>query len=126
MAYSKKVEEHFYNPKNVGQLDENDPNTGTSMVGAPECGDVLQFGIKIDENERIIDAKFKAYGCGSAIASSSYLTEQVIGKTIEEAKMITNLQIAKELALPPIKYHCSILAEQAIKEALKNLASKKE
>lgn len=123
MAYSKEVLKHFNNPSNVGEMDENDPATGVSIVGAPSCGDVLQFGIKID-NGVIVDAKFKAFGCGSAIASSSYLTEEVIGKTIDQAMEITNKQIADALALPPIKWHCSVLAQEAINEAVENYRSK--
>jgi len=125
MAYSKKVLDHFNNPKNVGNMDENANNTGVSIVGAPACGDVLEFSIEI-ENDKIKDAKFKAFGCGSAIASSSYLTEQVIGKTLEEAGSITNKHIAQELALPPIKWHCSVLAEEAIKNAIEHYKSKQK
>jgi nitrogen fixation NifU-like protein len=123
MAYSKEVLDHFKNPRNVGQLDENDENTGTSIVGAPSCGDVLQFSIKIEDG-KIVDAKFKAFGCGSAIASSSYLTQQVIGKTVEEAMEIHNEDIASALSLPPIKWHCSVLAEDAIKGSIKNYKEK--
>jgi len=124
MAYSKEVLEHFNNPKNVGELDENDKNTGISIVGAPACGDVLKFSFKVDENGIIIEAKFLAFGCGSAIASSSYLTEQVIGKTVQEAKQITNKEISQALALPPIKYHCSVLAQEAVEKAAQNLQQK--
>ncbi len=123
MAYSKQVLDHFNNPKNVGEMDENAPDTGISIVGAPSCGDVLQFSIKI-ENDVIKDAKFKAFGCGSAIASSSYLTQEVIGKTIDQAMEITNKKIAQALALPPIKWHCSVLAEEAIKTAVDNYKKK--
>lgn len=123
MAYNKKVLEHFNSPKNVGEMDEKAENTGVSIVGAPSCGDVLQFSIQIDNNI-IKDAKFKAFGCGSAIASSSYLTQEVIGKTIEEALEIDNKSIANALALPPIKWHCSVLAEEAIKNAITNYQEK--
>lgn len=119
MAYSKEVLDHFNNPRNVGEMNEEDKNVGTSVVGAPACGDVLQFSIKIKDG-KIEDAKFKAFGCGSAIASSSYLTEQVMGKTIDEAMQITNQEIAQALALPPIKWHCSILAQEAIRDAVDN------
>ena len=123
MAYGKEVLDHFNNPRNVGQMDEEDLDTGVSIVGAPACGDVLQFSIKV-QNGRIIDAKFKAFGCGSAIASSSYLTEKVMGKTLEEAKQIHNKDIAAALSLPPIKWHCSVLAEDAITGAIKNYEAK--
>jgi len=123
MAYSKEVLEHFNNPKNVGEMDENAQDTGVSIVGAPACGDVLQFSVKI-EDDRIKDAKFKAFGCGSAIASSSYLTQKVIGKTLEEAAQISNKSIAQALALPPIKWHCSVLAQEAIKGAIENYKKK--
>lgn len=125
MRYSEKVIEHFKNPKNVGSLDENDQNVGTGLVGAPECGDVLKLQIKVDESGRIVDAKFKTYGCGSAIASSSLATEWIKGKTLEEAEKIKNIDIARELALPPIKMHCSVLAENAIKKAIEDLKRKR-
>ncbi len=126
MRYSDKVIEHFKNPKNVGSFDENDKSVGTGIVGAPECGDVLKLQIKVDENGKIIDAKFKTYGCGSAIASSSLATEWIKGKSIEEAMKIRNVDIARELALPPIKMHCSVLAENAIKKAIEDLKQKKQ
>jgi nitrogen fixation NifU-like protein len=123
MAYSEQVVDHYENPRNVGKLDKSDPAVGTGLVGAPACGDVLQLQIKV-ENEIITDAKFKTYGCGSAIASSSLVTEWLKGKTIQEADQIKNTEIAQELALPPVKIHCSILAEDAIKAALADYASK--
>ncbi len=123
MAYSGKVLEHYENPRNVGKLDKTDPSVGTGLVGAPACGDVLQLQIKVEDNI-ITDAKFKTYGCGSAIASSSLVSEWVKGKTLEEAASIKNSQIAEELALPPVKIHCSILAEDAIKAALADYKSK--
>jgi nitrogen fixation NifU-like protein len=119
MAYSDKVIEHYENPRNVGTFDKNDTNVGTGLVGAPACGDVMRLQIKVEEGI-ITDAKFKTYGCGSAIASSSLVTEWVKGKTISEAGTITNSKIAEELALPPVKIHCSILAEDAIKAAIKD------
>jgi nitrogen fixation NifU-like protein len=126
MAYSEKVIDHYENPRNVGSLDKNDPNVGTGMVGAPACGDVMKLQIKVDEVTGIItDAKFKTYGCGSAIASSSLLTEWVKGKTLDEAAVIKNTEIAEELALPPVKIHCSILAEDAIKAAIEDYRNKK-
>ena len=118
MAYSDKVLDHYENPRNVGSFDKNDPGVGTGMVGAPACGDVMKLQIKVDENGIISDARFKTYGCGSAIASSSLVTEWVKGKTLDEASTIRNTEIAKELALPPVKIHCSILAEDAIKAAI--------
>jgi nitrogen fixation NifU-like protein len=118
MAYSKKVLDHYENPRNVGSLDKNDPTVGTGMVGAPACGDVMKLQIKVDENGIIRDARFKTYGCGSAIASSSLVTELVHGMHIDDAYNIRNSQIAEELALPPVKIHCSILAEDAIKAAI--------
>jgi nitrogen fixation NifU-like protein len=118
MAYSDKVIDHYENPRNVGSLDKNDPTVGTGMVGAPACGDVMKLQIKVDENGIIRDAKFKTYGCGSAIASSSLVTELVRGMHINDASNIRNSQIAEELALPPVKIHCSILAEDAIKAAI--------
>jgi len=123
MSYSDQVIDHYENPRNVGKLDKNDPTVGTGLVGAPACGDVLQLQIKVEEGV-ITDAKFKTYGCGSAIASSSLVSEWVKGKTLEQASAIKNTQIAAELALPPVKIHCSILAEDAIKAALKDYKSK--
>jgi len=117
MAYSDKVIDHYENPRNVGSLDKNDPSVGTGMVGAPACGDVMKLQIKVEEGI-ITDAKFKTYGCGSAIASSSLVTEWVKGKTLDQAGQIKNSEIANELALPPVKIHCSILAEDAIKAAI--------
>ena len=119
MAYSEKVIDHYENPRNVGSLDKNDPDVGTGMVGAPACGDVMKLQIKVDENGIISDARFKTYGCGSAIASSSLVTEWVKGKTLEEAATLKNTQIAQELSLPPVKIHCSILAEDASRPPLK-------
>ena len=125
MAYSDKVLDHYENPRNVGSLDKDDPNVGTGMVGAPACGDVMKLQIKLGENGIIEDAKFKTYGCGSAIASSSLVTEMPKGKTLDEAESIKNSAIAEELALPPVKIHCSVLAEDAIKAAIEDLKSKK-
>lgn len=124
MAYSDKVIDHYENPRNVGSLDKSDPTVGTGMVGAPACGDVMKLQIKVDENGIISDARFKTYGCGSAIASSSLVTEWVKGKTLDEAATIRNSQIAEELALPPVKIHCSILAEDAIKAAIEDYRKK--
>jgi nitrogen fixation NifU-like protein len=124
MAYSDKVLDHYENPRNVGKLDDADKNVGTGMVGAPACGDVMRLQIKIDEAGIIQDAKFKTYGCGSAIASSSLLTEWVKGKTLDEASEIKNSDIAEELALPPVKIHCSVLAEDAIKAAIDDIRGK--
>jgi len=118
MSYSDKVIEHYENPRNVGSLDKDDPSVGTGMVGAPACGDVMKLQIKVDEDGIIRDAKFKTYGCGSAIASSSLVTEWVKGMHIDDAVNLKNSQIAQELALPPVKIHCSILAEDAIKAAV--------
>jgi len=118
MAYSAKVLDHYENPRNVGSFDKEDHSVGTGMVGAPACGDVMKLQIKVNEQGVIEDARFKTYGCGSAIASSSLLTEWVKGKTLEEATQIKNTQIAEELALPPVKIHCSVLAEDAIKAAI--------
>ena len=118
MAYSEKVIDHYENPRNVGVLDTKDKNVGTGMVGAPACGDVMRLQIQVNEQGIIEDAKFKTYGCGSAIASSSLLTEWVKGKTLDEAALIKNVDIAEELALPPVKIHCSILAEDAINAAV--------
>lgn len=124
MAYSEKVIDHYENPRNVGSMDKNDPTVATGMVGAPACGDVMKLQLKISEDGIIEDAKFKTYGCGSAIASSSLVTEWVKGKSIEEAGEIKNTAIAEELALPPVKIHCSILAEDAIKAAIEDYKSK--
>ena len=124
MAYSNKVVEHFENPTNVGTLDKNDPNVGTGLVGAPACGDVMRLQLKISDEGVIQDAKFKTFGCGSAIASSSLVTEWVKGKTIDEAETIKNTDIAKHLALPPVKIHCSVLAEDAIKAAIADYRAK--
>jgi nitrogen fixation NifU-like protein len=124
MAYSDKVLDHYENPRNVGVLDKSDPKVGTGMVGAPACGDVMKLQIRVNEQGIIEDAKFKTYGCGSAIASSSLLTEWVKGKSIEEAGKIKNTQIAEELALPPVKIHCSVLAEDAIKAAIADYQTK--
>lgn len=124
MAYSDKVIDHYENPRNVGGFDKNDPNIATGMVGAPACGDVMKLQLKVGENGVIEDAKFKTYGCGSAIASSSLVTEWVKGKTLDEATEIKNTAIAEELALPPVKIHCSILAEDAIKAAVEDYKTK--
>ena len=124
MSYSDKVIDHYENPRNVGALDKEDRDVGTGMVGAPACGDVMKLQIRVDAQGVIEDAKFKTYGCGSAIASSSLLTEWVKGKTLEQAQEIKNSQIAEELALPPVKIHCSVLAEDAIKAAIKDYQSK--
>ena len=125
MAYSDKVLDHYENPRNVGKLDADDANVGTGMVGAPACGDVMRLQIRVNDEGIIEDAKFKTYGCGSAIASSSLLTEWVKGKNLDEAEQISNTQIAEELALPPVKIHCSVLAEDAIKAAVKDLRDKR-
>jgi nitrogen fixation NifU-like protein len=125
MAYSDKVLDHYENPRNVGKMDEHDDNVGTGMVGAPACGDVMRLQIKVGDDGLIEDAKFKTYGCGSAIASSSLLTEWVKGKSLDEAAEIRNTEIAEELALPPVKIHCSVLAEDAIKAAVADLREKK-
>jgi nitrogen fixation NifU-like protein len=124
MAYSEKVLDHYENPRNVGSFDKNDTNVGTGMVGAPACGDVMRLQIKVNEEGIIEDAKFKTYGCGSAIASSSLCTEWLKGKTLDQAGTIKNADIATELALPPVKIHCSILAEDAIKAAIKDYQTK--
>jgi len=124
MAYSEKVIDHYENPRNVGSMDKNDPSVATGMVGAPACGDVMKLQLKISDAGIIEDAKFKTYGCGSAIASSSLVTEWVKGKSIDEAGEIKNTAIAEELALPPVKIHCSILAEDAIKAAIEDYKSK--
>ena len=124
MAYSKQLIDHYENPRNVGTMDEYASNVGTGMVGAPACGDVMRLQIQV-ENDIITDAKFKTYGCGSAIASSSLLTEWVLGKKLDDAYEIKNTQLAQELALPPVKIHCSVLAEDAIKSAIQNYREKK-
>ena len=126
MAYSEKVIDHYENPRNVGKFDDEDENIGTGMVGAPACGDVMRLQIKVNDNGVIEDAKFKTYGCGSAIASSSLLTEWVKGRKLEDAEQITNTEIAQELSLPPVKIHCSVLAEDAIKAAVKNFRDKQD
>ena len=120
MSYSDKVIDHYENPRNVGSLDKADPSVGTGMVGAPACGDVMKLQIKVNDQGIIEDAKFKTYGCGSAIASSSLVTEMLKGKNLQEAQQIKNSTIAEELALPPVKIHCSVLAEDAIKAAIKD------
>ena len=125
MAYSDKVLDHYENPRNVGIMDDQDKNVGTGMVGAPACGDVMRLQIRVNEQDIITDAKFKTYGCGSAIASSSLLTEWVKGMHIDKAELIKNTQLASELALPPVKIHCSVLAEDAIKTAIRDLRNKK-
>lgn len=125
MAYSEKVLDHYENPRNVGKLDDSADNVGTGMVGAPACGDVMRLQIQVNDNGVIEDARFKTYGCGSAIASSSLLTEWVKGKTLTEAEGIKNTEIAEELALPPVKIHCSVLAEDAIKAAVKDVRHKR-
>lgn len=124
MAYSQKVIDHYENPRNVGSFDKNDPTIATGMVGAPACGDVMKLQIKVNEQGIIEDARFKTYGCGSAIASSSLVTEWVKGKTLEQAGQLKNTDIAEELALPPVKIHCSILAEDAIKAAIEDYKKK--
>ncbi len=126
MAYGKKVLDHYENPRNVGVLDKNSHNVGTGMVGAPACGDVMRLQIQVNDAGVIEDAKFKTYGCGSAIASSSLLTEWVKGKTLDEASRIKNTEIVEELELPPVKIHCSVLAEDAITAAINDLKSKAE
>ena len=125
MAYSEKVIDHYENPRNVGVLDKNSENVGTGMVGAPACGDVMRLQIQVNDNGVIEEARFKTYGCGSAIASSSLVTEWLKGKTLDEAQTIKNIDIATELALPPVKVHCSVLAEDAIKAAIDDYRSKK-
>jgi len=124
MAYSDKVIDHYENPRNVGKMNADDPNVGTGMVGAPACGDVMRLQIKVNDEGVIEDAKFKTYGCGSAIASSSLLTEWVKGQSIDQAETIRNTEIAEELALPPVKIHCSVLAEDAIKAAVNDYKTK--
>jgi nitrogen fixation NifU-like protein len=126
MAYSTKVLDHYENPRNVGKFDQSGENIGTGMVGAPACGDVMRLQIKVGDNGVIEDARFKTYGCGSAIASSSLLTEWVKGRTLEEALEIKNSEIAEELALPPVKVHCSVLAEDAIKAAINDYTAKRQ
>jgi nitrogen fixation NifU-like protein len=126
MAYSDKVVDHYNNPRNVGSLDKSDPSVGTGVVGAPECGDVMKLQIRVNQQGVIEDAKFKTFGCGSAIASSSLATEWLKGKTIDEAAQIKNTDIVQELALPPVKIHCSVLAEDAIKAALADVKKKQE
>ena len=124
MAYSQKTIDHFENPRNIGSLEKTDPTVGTGIVGAPACGDVMKLQLKISDSGVIEDAKFKTFGCGSAIASSSLVTEWVKGKTLEEAEIIKNSEIAQELSLPPVKIHCSVLAEDAIKAAIKDYRDK--
>ena len=126
MAYSEKVLDHYENPRNVGKMDDEDVNVGTGMVGAPACGDVMRLQIKVDADGVIEDAKFKTYGCGSAIASSSLLTEWVKGRSLDEATQIKNKDIADELGLPPVKIHCSVLAEDAIKAAIEDVKQKRK
>ncbi|ABF89450.1 Iron-sulfur cluster assembly scaffold protein IscU [Myxococcus hansupus] len=125
MAYSDKVIEHYENPRNVGTLDKEDPNVGTGLVGAPACGDVMRLQLKISEDGLIEDARFKTFGCGSAIASSSLVTEWVKGKTVDQAMTISNKDVARELSLPPVKIHCSVLAEDAIKAAIEDFKKKR-
>lgn len=124
MAYSKQIIDHYENPRNVGSLDKADKNVGTGVVGAPECGDVMKLQIKVDEHDQIVDAKFKTFGCGSAIASSSLATEWLKGRSLSEAMDIKNTDIVRELALPPVKIHCSVLAEDAIRAAVNDLKNK--
>ena len=124
MAYSDKVISHYERPKNVGSFNSADDNIGTGLVGAPECGDVMKLQIQVDNENKIIDAKFKTFGCGSAIAASSLATEWIKGKTVDQASMIQNTQIVEELSLPPVKIHCSVLAEDAIKAAIKDYQNK--
>ena len=126
MAYSDQVMDHYQNPRNVGKFDDEDQNVGTGMVGAPACGDVMRLQIKVNDDGVIEDAKFKTYGCGSAIASSSLLTEWVKGRTLDDAAQIKNTEIAEELALPPVKIHCSVLAEDAIKAAINDFKAKND
>ena len=124
MAYSEKVVDHFDRPRNIGSMDKNSPDVGTALVGAPECGDVMKLQIQVDKDEKIVDAKFKTFGCGSAIASSSLATEWVKGRSIDDAFAITNTVIVEELSLPPVKIHCSVLAEDAIKGAIADYRKK--
>src|SRR6266702_8046504 len=125
MAYSPKVIEHYENPRNIGSLDKNDPDVGTGIVGAPECGDVMKLQLKISDDGIVQDARFKTFGCGSAIASSSYVTELVKGKTVDEVMQIKNTHIVQELSLPPVKIHCSVLAEDGIKAAIADWKKKR-
>ena len=124
MAYSEKVMEHYERPRNIGSLDTGDNSVGTGLVGAPECGDVMKLQIQVDDDNKIVDAKFKTFGCGSAIAASSLATEWIKNKSIDEASMINNTEIVEELSLPPVKIHCSVLAEDAIKAAIRDYQSK--
>ena len=126
MQYSETLIDHFNNPRNVGSMAKDDPSVGTGIVGAPQCGDVMKLQIKVDDAGKIVDAKFKTFGCGSAIASSSLATEWIKGRTIDEALEVKNTQIAKELALPPVKIHCSVLAEDAVRAAIQDYKRKKE
>ncbi len=126
MSYSDKVIDHYENPRNVGSLNKNDPHVGTGIVGAPECGDVMKLQILVDENDNIVDAKFKTFGCGSAIASSSLATEWIKGRKLDQALEIKNTDIVRELALPPVKIHCSVLAEDAVRAAVADLKKKRE
>lgn len=125
MPYSEKILDHYENPRNVGALDRNDDNVGTGIVGAPECGDVMKLQIQVDDDDNIVDAKFKTFGCGSAIASSSLATEWIKGRSLDQALDIKNTDIVRELALPPVKIHCSVLAEDAIRAAVSDLKAKK-
>ena len=124
--YNEKIIDHYENPRNVGSLDKNSPNVGTGIVGAPECGDVMKLQIQIDETGKIIDSKFKTFGCGSAIASSSLATEWLKGRTLDQAAEIKNTEIVRELSLPPVKIHCSVLAQDAIEAAIKDVKKKQE
>ena len=124
MAYSDKVIEHYERPRNIGSLDSGDSSVGTALVGAPECGDVMKLQIQVDDNQNIVDAKFKTFGCGSAIAASSLATEWIKDKSLEDAMSVTNTEIVEELSLPPVKIHCSVLAEDAIKAAVKDYRQK--
>ena len=124
--YSKKVIDRYENPSNIGSLDESDKNVGTSVVGSPACGDMIKLQIKVNENGTIVDSKFKAFGCGAAIASSSLITEMIQGKTLDEAQRIKNSDVADELALPPVKIHCSVLAEEAVQKAINNYKEKQK
>lgn len=126
MPYSQKVIDHYNNPRNVGSLDGSDPMVGTGIVGAPECGDVMKLQIKCDENDRIVEAKFKTFGCGSAIASSSLATEWIKGKSVDEALQLKNTEIVEELSLPPVKIHCSVLAEDAVRAAIADYQKKRQ
>ncbi|MGB9625932.1 MAG: Fe-S cluster assembly scaffold IscU [Phycisphaerae bacterium] len=126
MAYSDKVIDHFNNPRNVGSLDRHSESVGTGIVGAPECGDVMRLQIQVDDNDRIVDAKFKTFGCGSAIASSSLATEWIKGRTLDEALELKNTEIVRELSLPPVKIHCSVLAEEAVRAAIADLKRKRK